>query len=100
MKILLIDATTTTSTSVLTDTMDSITGSIYANQAGALHVEQSGDGTNWDIDDTIAVSASTGTKINVPILLPYARLRWVPTGTPPTTLRCFARLASSGSKES
>lgn len=100
MKILLIDKDTTTSPSVLTDTMDSVTGSIYSSHAGALHVEQSGDNTNWDIDDTIAVSATTGTKINVPILLPYVRIRWVPTSTPSTTLRCFARLASSGSKES
>lgn len=98
MKNLFIDVDTLTSPSVLSDTMDSVTGSIYASHAGALHVEQSGDGTNWDIDDTIAVSATTGTKINVAILLPYVRLRWVATSTTATTLRCFARLASAGVK--
>lgn len=98
MKNLFIKVGTLTSETVLTDTTDSVTGSIYASHAGALHVEQSGNGTDWDIDDTIAVSAITGTKINVPILLPYVRLRWVATSTAATTLRCFARLASTGVK--
>lgn len=100
MRIFLLDAASANLTSnlVLTDTADSITGSVFANQAGALHVKQSGDGVNWDVDDTIAVTASTGTKIAVDILLPYAQLVFVPTGTAPTVLRVFARLSSAGVK--
>lgn len=89
-----------TSATVLADTADSITGVIVSNQAGTLHVEQSGDGNlatpHWDVDDTIAITANTAAKISLPLLLPYVRLRFVKTSTAPTTLRVFARLASAG----
>lgn len=88
-----------TSDVVLADTTDTVTGSVYANQPGTLHVEQSGDNVNWDVDDTVAVVASTiNQKINFPILLPYVRIRFVATGAAATTLRIFARLTSSGVK--
>lgn len=87
-----------TSLSKLADTADSVTGSIFSNQAGTLYVEQSGDGTNWDIADSIAVTANTGAKISIALLLPYVRLRFHPTGAAPTTLRVFANLASAGVK--
>lgn len=99
MKIILLSATTPslTSPTVLSDTTDRITGSVFADQAGALHVQQSGDNVNWDIDDTIVVAASTSSiKIDLPVLLPYVRLTYVPTGSAPTVLRVFARLASAG----
>lgn len=100
MKALILTLTSTNLTSdvELTDTADTVTGSIFADQPGTLHVEQSGDGTNFDIDDAVAVTANTGAKINVTILLPYVRLRWVATGAQATVFRVFARLASSGVK--
>ena len=76
---------------------DYITGSVFADQNGTLTIEQSGDGTNWDAKDTIAVTASTGTKIDVKILLPYVRIKFVNTaGSDQTAFRLFTRVTSAG----
>ena len=54
-----------------------IVGSVYADQSGTLYVEQSPDGTNWDIVDSYSVSAGAGLKFSVEKVLPYARVRYV-----------------------
>lgn len=80
------------------DRLDFISGSVLSDQAGTLHVEQSGDGgSHWDIEDTIAVTANTGAKINnISILLPVVRLRFVATSSVPTVFRAYAHLSASG----
>lgn len=75
---------------------DNITGTVFANQAGTLNVEQSFDGTNWDTNSSTAVSASTGTSFNVTVVAPWYRLRYVNGATPQTTFRLSARLAAAG----
>lgn len=87
---------TWTSTTKTAERYDTVTGSVYSSHAGNLHVDQSGNGTNWDIVDTIAVSATTGTKIDVKLLLPFYRLRYVATTTQPTTFRVSTRLSAAG----
>lgn len=74
---------------------DSITGSVFASHAGTLLVQQSGDGVNWDIDDSITVSAATKTKINVPLLAAFWRLNYTNGGTNQTTFRLFAKTNSA-----
>lgn len=78
------------------DKFDSITGTIFSDQAGALHVEQSPDGTNWDVDDNIAVAATTGVKVSIALVAPFVRLRFVATTTQPTVFRCSTKLSASG----
>jgi len=66
-----------------------ICGSVYADQAGTLYVEQSPDGTNWDLVDSYSVSAGTGLRFSVEKVLPYARVRFVNGATAQTTFRLY-----------
>jgi len=54
-----------------------ICGSVYADQPGTLYVEQSPDGSNWDVVDSFSVPAGTGLKFSVEKVLPYVRVRYV-----------------------
>jgi len=66
-----------------------IVGSAYADQPGTLYVEQSPDGTNWDIVDSYSVSAGAGLKFSVEKVLPYARVRFVNGATAQTVFRLY-----------
>jgi hypothetical protein len=74
-------------------------GSVFADQAGTLYVEQSGDMVNWDLQTTITVTASTGEAINVTVVLPWVRVRYVNGGSDQTIFRIFATLNDTGSGE-
>lgn len=93
---LLGNAETFTSPLRQSGTYDTITGTVYASSAGTLNVEQSSDGTNWDKNDSTAVSATTGTSFNVTIVAPYWRLRYVNSATPQTVFRLHARAQKAG----
>lgn len=79
-----------------TNRADNITGAVFADQAGTLFVEQSGDGTNWDISKTYAVTASTGAPFSEPLYLPWVRLRYLNGASAQTTFRLFSRFGSAG----
>ena len=66
-----------------------ICGSVYADQPGTLYVEQSPDGSNWDIVDSYSVSAGTGLKFTVEKVLPYARVRFENGATAQTVFRLY-----------
>jgi len=66
-----------------------ICGSVYADQPGTLYVEQSPDGTNWDLVDSYSVSAGTGLKFSVEKVLPYARVRFVNGATAQAVFRLY-----------
>jgi hypothetical protein len=66
-----------------------ICGSVYADQPGTLYVEQSPDGTNWDLVDSYSVSAGTGLKFSIEKVLPYARVRFVNGATAQTVFRLY-----------
>jgi hypothetical protein len=79
------------------DRADTIGGSVFASTAGNLIIEQSGDGTNWDLATTVAVTANTGTKWSDTLWLPFVRVRYVPTGgAASATFRLFGRYTSAG----
>jgi len=66
-----------------------ICGSVYADQPGTLYVEQSPDGSNWDIVDSYSVSAGTGLKFSVEKVLGYARVRYVNGTADQTVFRLY-----------
>jgi hypothetical protein len=78
-----------------TSTVDSdvttgrIVGSVFANQAGTLYIEQSPDNTNWDIVDSFSVSANVGLGFSVEKVVPYARVRYVNGATAQTVFRLY-----------
>jgi len=69
-----------------------ISGSVFADQAGTLYVEQSPNGSNWDVSESVAVSAGVGAKFTYEIVCPYARIRYVNGATGQTTFRLYAHL--------
>ena len=75
---------------------DTLDGIVFADQSGTLHVEQSADGTNWDLDTTTAVSASTGASFTVRLFAPYWRLRYVNGGSDQSVFRVEASTQAGG----
>jgi len=66
-----------------------IVGSVYADQAGTLYVEQSPDNNNWDVVDSFSVSAGSGLGFSVEKVCPYARARYVNGVTAQTVFRLY-----------
>lgn len=64
-----------------------ITGTVFADQAGTLHIEQSPDGTNWDITTDITVAAGVAQGFSIEPLTVDARARYVNGATPQGTFR-------------
>ena len=79
-----------------TDRGQNITGTVFADQAGTLYIEQSFDGTNWDKSTSISVSASAGQGFTEAIIAPIARVRYVNGGTNQGTFRLYARAIQTG----
>lgn len=76
---------------------DRIVGYFITDQAGNLTVEQSADGTNWDLISTYAVVANVGKLVSEEIVAPYLRVRFNNTaGTPTTFTRGTLRTSSTG----
>lgn len=71
---------------------DRITGTVFADQAGTLYIEQSPDGTNWDDSTSVSVSASAGQSFSVELVSYYVRIRYVNGGTAQGTFRLSAYL--------
>jgi hypothetical protein len=92
-------ATTFTSPRRLTDRHDTITGTIFSDTAGTLHVEQgytdAGGTDRWDSDTTHAVVASTGLSFADVCIAPNWRVRFVQAGTQ-TIFRLYAKTRASG----
>jgi hypothetical protein len=75
---------------------DWVVGMVFADQAGNIFIEQSMDGTNWDLSTTYAVSANDGKGFKEEIFAPYVRVRYVNGATPQTVFRLTARFSSAG----
>lgn len=58
---------------------------ILCNEAGTLFIEQSPDGTNWDISDSFAITANVAFNTNVTAQLSFYRVRFVRTSTAAAT---------------
>jgi len=68
-----------------------ITGSVYADQPGTLYIQQSFDGTNWDVQSTFSVSANTGQGFSVEVVAPYVRVYYVNGATAQTVFRLYTQ---------
>lgn len=89
------NATYTTGT-LVTDRADQITGTVFSNQGGTLFIDQSADGTNWDVSRQIVVVANTGQGFKEDLYGGYVRLRYTNGGTAQGTFRLHSRFASAG----
>lgn len=70
----------------------SIVGSAYSDQDGTLLVEQSQDGTNWDVQSTVTVTGgSPSAGFDVDVVGTYGRLTYTNGATAQTTFRLYAR---------
>lgn len=75
---------------ILTGASSHLVGTAFANVAGTLFVEQSPDGTFWDVSSQFAVPAGAGIGWDVGVVAPYARLRYVNGAAAQTTFRLYA----------
>lgn len=64
-------------------------GSVLADQAGTLYIEQSPDNTNWDVVDSYAISANAGIGFSVEKVAEYIRARYVNGGVAQTAFRLY-----------
>ncbi|MEM4846445.1 MAG: hypothetical protein QW794_01640 [Thermosphaera sp.] len=62
---------------------------VFADQAGTLYIDQSPDGSNWDVTESISVSANTGVAVVREIAGRYARVRYVNGATAQTVFRLY-----------
>ena len=101
-----IDATTTalagngtwTSGTLITDTYDTVTGTVFADVNGTLFIEQSGDGTNWDVSASQAITGGTGQAINVALVAPYFRARYVNGAGAQAAFRLRVKATAAGTR--
>jgi hypothetical protein len=89
---------TFTSGALITDTYDTVSGVVFSDQTGTCNIEQSTDGTNWDLVTAIAVTGGTGKDINVPLVAPYFRVRYVNGATPQTVFRLRVKATAAGTR--
>jgi len=83
---------TYTSSTVTTNGFSRITGSVFADQPGTLNVQQSPNGTNWDVVSSFSVSANTGLGFSVELVCPYVRINYVNGATAQTVFRLYSFL--------
>ena len=67
-----------------------ITGTVFADVAGTIYVEQSPDNTNWDVVDSWSVTANTGMGFSVELVGRYVRVRYANSATAQGTFRLFS----------
>jgi len=75
---------------------DNIVGLVFSDQSGTLFIEQSVNGTNWDLSESIAVTGGAGQGYSKTVYAPYIRVRYVNGATPQTVFRLSARFSSAG----
>jgi hypothetical protein len=85
---------------------DQIVGTVFADQAGTLFIEQTNDkraadpltasSAVWDVQATYTVTASDGKGFLEDIVAPFWRIRYVNGSTNQGAFRLHARTASGG----
>ena len=81
-----------TSPSFNTAGFSRITGGVFTDQAGTLQVQQSPDGTNWDVISTLSVSANAGQGFEVAVVYPYGRIVYNNGASAQTVFRLYSFL--------
>lgn len=91
--------TSWTSDKRLADRHDTITGTVFSDTAGTLHVQQgytdSSGVDHWDVDTTYAVTASNGAGFSENIVAPNWRIQFTQAGTQ-TVFRLYAQTRAAG----
>lgn len=86
--------TYTTSAAVNVSAMRRVFGTVISDQSGTLYVQQSPDGSNWDVQSSFSVAANDaagqGTSFSVDVAAPSARLHYVNGATAQTVFRLYA----------
>jgi hypothetical protein len=72
-----------------------LVGTVFADQAGTLAVQQSFDQTNWDVQNTFSVAADAGQPFSVDLYAPYLRVIYTNGATAQTQFRLYADLRDS-----
>lgn len=86
-----------TSSSATTFGYTSMRGFAFSDQASATNgfsIQQSLDGTNWDVKDEFSVSASTEKPFRIDVAAPYVRVVYTNGGTNQTSFRLYAGLTA------
>lgn len=79
-----------------TDAAQRIAGSVFADQPGTLHIEQSFDNQFWDVSATYSVTANAGQGFEEDIIAPNVRIRYTNGGSNQGVLRLFTRTFTTG----
>lgn len=88
---------TWTSGTVNVDRIDTLAGYVKTDQAATLKVQQSSDGTNWDVEDSFSVVANTTKTFSVTLFASQARITVAnASGSDQTFIRLYARGTSAG----
>lgn len=74
--------------------LDNIVGTVFADAAGTIYVEQSFDRANWDISTDYAVAANDGKGFAEKVYAPFVRLRYVNGSSAQSAFRLYGRLGS------
>lgn len=53
-----------------------ITGTVFSNTNGTLFIEQSGDGTDFDVSSSYEITGGNGEGFDIPLLSPHFRIRF------------------------
>jgi len=93
---LLTSGQTWTSGTMSADRADNVTGLVFANPGGTLYIEQSADGSNWDLSESVTVVANTGQGFSKSVFAPFVRLRYVNGGADQTVFRISGKFSSAG----
>jgi hypothetical protein len=93
----IVDTEEYTSGTVLMDRADRVAGMIFSDQAVTLYIEQSADGTNWDVSTDYSISANDGKGFSEEVLAAYVRIRVEnDSGSDTTAFRLSAKASSAG----
>lgn len=84
-----------TSPAVITDRYATISGTVFSDQPGVLHIRQ-GDGEFWDADDSVAVTALTPTKFSIPLIAAMAQVEYINGATNQGVFRLNPRFINTG----
>lgn len=82
----------------LTDGADKVVGIVFADVDGTIHIEQSADGVNWDVDNEVAVTGDTGITFSQELFAPYVQIRFVNGASDQAEFRLSAHYSSAGRK--
>jgi len=95
-----VDSTTTalganatyTGSSVETSGYKQIVGTVFADVDGTLKIQQSPDGTNWDVETSISVTGNQGKGFSIEVVAPYMRAVYENGGTAQSAFRLYVFL--------